>query len=131
MFDFAPMELLVLGTVAIVVIPPKDLPKAMRVAGYWVGKVRGIASQFRSGFDTMVREAELHEMEKKWREENARILAEHPSTPALEHDPHETPEHEAYSEDGPPVMVAHPAVEPAPAEPEQAPATGDTGKAPS
>ncbi|MDO7842000.1 Sec-independent protein translocase family protein [Sphingomonas immobilis] len=133
MFDFAPMELLILGTVAIVVIPPKDLPKAMRVAGYWVGKVRGVAGQFRSGFDTMVREAELHEMEKKWAEENARIMREHPPAPALENGAIEHDiGHEPYSEDGPPVMVAHPSVEPAPlapAEPEQAPAAGDTGKA--
>ena len=46
MFDFQPMELVVLGTVAILVIPPKDLPKAMRVAGYWVGRMRGVAQQF-------------------------------------------------------------------------------------
>jgi sec-independent protein translocase protein TatB len=129
MFDFAPLELLVLGTVAIVVIPPKDLPKAMRVAGYWVGKVRGIASQFRSGFDTMVREAELHEMEKKWAEENARIMREHPPTPALETGAIEHPaiEHQAYSEDGPPVMVAHPSAEPAPVEAAQAATTGEAG----
>jgi sec-independent protein translocase protein TatB len=78
MFDVAPSELIILGTVALLVIPPKDLPRAMRVAGYWVGKARGVARQFRSGFDEMIREAELHEMEKKWREENERIMREHP-----------------------------------------------------
>lgn len=80
MFDFASSELIVLGAVALLVIPPKDLPKAMRVAGYWIGKVRGVATQFRSGFDTMVREAELQEMEKKWAAENERIMREHPPT---------------------------------------------------
>jgi sec-independent protein translocase protein TatB len=78
MFDIAPTELLVLGAVAIIVIPPKDLPKAMRIAGYWVGKARGVARQFRSGFDEMVRESELAEMEKRWRDENDRIMREHP-----------------------------------------------------
>lgn len=78
MFDFAPAELLVLGAVAIVVIPPKDLPKAMRVVGYWVGRLRNVAGQFRSGFDTMVREAELQEMETKWAAENERIMHDHP-----------------------------------------------------
>jgi len=68
MFDIAPTELLLLGAVAIIVIPPKDLPKAMRVAGYWVGRARGAARQFRSGFDNIIRESELHEMEKKWAE---------------------------------------------------------------
>ena len=79
MFDIAPTELLVLGAVAIMVIPPKDLPRAMRIAGHWVGKARGVARQFRSGFDDMVREAELADMEKRWAEENARILREHPA----------------------------------------------------
>jgi len=78
MFDVQPMELVVLGTVALLVIPPKDLPKAMRVAGYWVGRARGVARQFRSGFDAMVRESELAELQKQWAEENARIMAEHP-----------------------------------------------------
>jgi sec-independent protein translocase protein TatB len=67
--------------VALVVIGPKDLPKALRVLGYWVGKARGVARQFRSGFDSMVREAELEEMEKKWAAENERIMREHPVTP--------------------------------------------------
>lgn len=81
MFDVASSEVIIVGMVALLVIPPKDLPKAMRFAGHWIGKVRGIATQFRSGFDTMVREAELVEMEKRWAEENERIMREHPPTP--------------------------------------------------
>ena len=77
MFDVAPTELLLVAFVALIVIGPKDLPKAMRVVGYWVGRARGVARQFRSGFDAMVREAELEEMEKKWKEENERIMREH------------------------------------------------------
>ncbi|HYZ47732.1 MAG TPA: Sec-independent protein translocase protein TatB [Sphingomonas sp.] len=79
MFDIAPTELLLCAIVALVVIGPKDLPKAMRVLGYWVGRVRGVARHFRSGIDNMIREAELAEMEKKWAEENARIMREHPN----------------------------------------------------
>lgn len=77
MFDIAPSEFMLFALVALIVIGPKDLPKAMRVVGRFVGKARGMASQFRSGFDAMIREAELEEMEKKWKEENARIMAEH------------------------------------------------------
>ena len=77
MFDVAPSEFLLVAIVALVVIGPKDLPKAMRLLGYWVGKARGVARQFRSGFDNMVREAELSEMEKKWAAENERIMKEH------------------------------------------------------
>ena len=81
MFDIAPTELLLCAIVALVVIGPKDLPKAMRVLGYWVGRARGVARHFRSGIDTMIREAELAEMEKKWAEENERIMREHPADP--------------------------------------------------
>jgi sec-independent protein translocase protein TatB len=78
MFDIASSELLLVALVALVVIGPKDLPKAMRFVGQWVGRARGVARHFRSGFDEMVRQAELEEMEKKWAAENARIMAEHP-----------------------------------------------------
>ena len=78
MLDFNISEMAVVAVVALLVIGPKDLPKALRVLGYWVGKARGVARQFRAGFDEMVREAELAEMEKKWKAENERIMREHP-----------------------------------------------------
>ena len=108
MFDIAPSEFLLVAFVALIVIGPKDLPKAMRIVGYWVGKARGIARQFRSGFDEMVREAELEEMEKRWAKENERIMREHPQPaadqPVIAHQPIDAGE--------PPVMTALP---PAPA----------------
>ena len=85
MFDVAPTELLLIGAVAVAVIPPKDLPRAMRFAGQWIGKARGMARHFRSGFDSMVREAELSEMEAQWAKENERIMREHPLHDAIEH----------------------------------------------
>lgn len=81
MLDFNFSEMAVVAIVALVVIGPKDLPKAMRVVGYWVGRARGVARQFRAGFDEMIREAELAEMEKKWKEENERIMRLHPPSP--------------------------------------------------
>lgn len=80
MFDVAPTELLLVALVALVVIGPKDLPRAMRFVGNWVGKARGMARHFRSGLDEMVRQAELEDMEKKWAAENERIMREHPAT---------------------------------------------------
>ena len=82
MFDIAPTELLIVALVALVVIGPKDLPKVMRTVGHWVGRARGMARHFRSGIDTMIREAELEEMEKKWKAENERIMREHPAPSA-------------------------------------------------
>ena len=78
MFDIGYSELLLIAVVALIVIGPKDLPRVMRTVGQWVGRARGMARHFRSGIDTMMREAELEEMEKKWREENERILKDHP-----------------------------------------------------
>lgn len=78
MFDVAPTELLLVAIVALVVIGPKDLPRAMRFVGKWVGKARGMARHFRSGLDTMMRESELEELEAKWREQNAAIMREFP-----------------------------------------------------
>lgn len=78
MFDVAPTELLLVVVVALVVIGPKDLPKAMRFVGKWMGKARGMARHFRAGLDTMMREAELEELEKQWREQNDAIMREFP-----------------------------------------------------
>jgi sec-independent protein translocase protein TatB len=113
-FDIAPSEFLLVALVALVVIGPRDLPKAMRVVGYWVGRARGVARTFRTGFDNMVREAELEEMEKKWAAENARILAQHPQEPGAPDDA--VPDDAAPGDDAAqqPVMVERPVVTAAP-----------------
>lgn len=84
MFDIAPSELLLVAVVALLVIGPKDLPLALRTAGQWLGKLRRMSNHFRAGVETMIREAELAEIEKEWRERNARIMAEHPDAAALD-----------------------------------------------
>jgi sec-independent protein translocase protein TatB len=78
MFGIDSGEILIIAVVALVVIGPKDLPRVMRTIGNFVGRARGMARHFRSGFDAMMREAELEEMEKKWRSDNERIMREHP-----------------------------------------------------
>ena len=79
MFGVDTSELLLIAVVALVFIGPKDLPRAMRTVGRWLGKVRGMARHFNTGIEAMVREAELEEMEKQWRAENERIMREFPS----------------------------------------------------
>jgi sec-independent protein translocase protein TatB len=78
MFGVESSELAVVAILALIFIGPKDLPKVMRTVGYWVGRVRGMARHFTAGIENMVREAELEEMERKWREENERIMSLHP-----------------------------------------------------
>ena len=79
MFGIDSSELLVIAVVALVVIGPKDLPRVMRTVGHWVGRARGMAGHFRTGVDTMIRESELEDMEKKWKADNERIMREHPA----------------------------------------------------
>src|SRR3954466_6730213 len=80
MFGVDSSELAVVAILALIFIGPKDLPKVMRTVGYWVGRVRGMARHFTAGIEDMVRQAELEEMEKRWREENERIMRLHPAT---------------------------------------------------
>jgi sec-independent protein translocase protein TatB len=62
LFDIGWPELLLIGVVALVVIGPKDLPRALRVAGFWVRKARTLSREFQSSVDQMIREAELDEI---------------------------------------------------------------------
>jgi sec-independent protein translocase protein TatB len=78
MFGVDTSELLLIAVVALIFIGPKDLPRALRTVGRWVGKIRGMARHFNAGVEAMVREAELEEMEKQWREENERIMRQFP-----------------------------------------------------
>lgn len=79
MFGVDSSELLVVAVLALLFIGPKDLPRVMMQVGRWVGKARGYARHFTSGIENVIREAELEEMEKKWREENQKILAAYPA----------------------------------------------------
>lgn len=83
MFGVDSSEFLVVAVVALLVVGPKDLPKLLQTVGRWIGRARGMARHFRSGIDTMIRESELEEMDRKWREENDRIMREHPPEPAM------------------------------------------------
>ena len=79
MFGVDSVELLIVAVLALLFIGPKDLPQVMLKVGRWVGKVRGYARHFTAGVEQMMREAELDEMEKRWRLENERIMSVHPT----------------------------------------------------
>src|SRR5690349_5086539 len=64
-FDLGMSELLLIGVVALIFIGPKDLPKALRIAGYWVRKARTLSREFQSSVEQMIREAELDEMRQE------------------------------------------------------------------
>jgi sec-independent protein translocase protein TatB len=64
LLDFGWSELLLIGVVALVFIGPKDLPKALRVAGFWLRKARTLSREFQSSIDQMIREADLDEIRR-------------------------------------------------------------------
>ena len=64
LLDLGWSELLLIGVVALVFIGPKDLPKALRVAGFWVRKARTLSREFQSSIDQMIREADLEDIRR-------------------------------------------------------------------
>jgi sec-independent protein translocase protein TatB len=68
MFDFAWSEIMIIGIVALVVIGPKDLPKALRTVGMLVRRARGLAREFQNSVDEMIRESELDEIRRSVQE---------------------------------------------------------------
>lgn len=118
MFDIGSTEFLLIVIVAVVVIGPKDLPRALYKVGQIVGKARGMARHFRTGIDAMVREVEMEELEKKWAEQNRRIMDEHPpeSIPAApQMEPLPTPRAEPDPAPAPFVAQSAQSAPPAPA----------------
>ncbi|MBM10008.1 MAG: twin-arginine translocase subunit TatB [Magnetovibrio sp.] len=65
MFDIGWQEILVLAVIAIIVIGPKDLPRAIKVVTQWIKKARFMARDLQEGLDDMVREAELDEIKSQ------------------------------------------------------------------
>src|ERR1700675_4024528 len=116
-------ELMLIGVVALVVIGPKDLPAALRVAGYWVRKARTLSREFHSSVEQMMREVELHEVQAELKKatdinldhEFNKIMAPAPApaagpqTPAIP-DHFDTPPAPVIEE--PPAIIEPVAVEP-------------------
>jgi sec-independent protein translocase protein TatB len=65
MLDMSWGEVMVIGAVALIVIGPKDLPKALRTGGQMTGKIRRMASEFQGQFNEAMREAELDEVKRQ------------------------------------------------------------------
>ncbi len=65
MLDMSWGEVMLIGGVALIVIGPKDLPKALRTVGQVTTKLRRMAGEFQMQFNEAIREAELDEVRKE------------------------------------------------------------------
>jgi sec-independent protein translocase protein TatB len=63
--EFGGVELLAIAALALIIVGPKDLPVLLRKVGKFVGKMRGMAQEFRASFDEMARQSELDELRKE------------------------------------------------------------------
>jgi len=62
MFDLGFPELLIIGTVALIVVGPKDLPKLFQTVGQFVGKAKGMAREFTGAMNAAANESGLNEI---------------------------------------------------------------------
>lgn len=64
MFDIGWSELLLIAVVALVAVGPKELPGAILQLTRWLRQAKGMAREFQSHVDAMVREVELDDLRK-------------------------------------------------------------------
>ena len=65
MLDIGWTEILIIAVIALFVVGPKDIPKALRTVGVWVGKLRSLSREFQSTVEDAVRDTELDEVKKQ------------------------------------------------------------------
>ncbi len=64
MFGMGGVELLVVGTVALIVVGPKDLPVLFKQVGGFVGKARGMAREFTSAMNDAAEHSGARDLQK-------------------------------------------------------------------
>lgn len=68
LFDVGWPELMLIGAVALVVVGPKDLPRALRVAGIWMRKARNMSREFQNSVEQMIRDSELDDIRRDFQQ---------------------------------------------------------------
>jgi sec-independent protein translocase protein TatB len=74
MFDFDAGKLIVIGIVALIAIPSKDLPRVLRTLGQAAGRMRRMAAEFQGQLMEALREAEIADLKKEFDETNRKIM---------------------------------------------------------
>ena len=58
-------EMLVIAILALVVVGPKDLPKMMRTAGQFFGRIKAMGQEFKDAFNQIGEDGELADLRKE------------------------------------------------------------------
>lgn len=74
MFDLDPGKLIVIGIVALIAIPSKDLPRVMRTIGQFAGRMRRMSAEFQGQFMDAMREMEVADLNKEIEETNKAVM---------------------------------------------------------
>jgi len=64
MFDFGWQELMLVAFILVLVVGPKDLPRALKTFTTYMGKIRGMANDFRSSLMEVADQEEFKEVKK-------------------------------------------------------------------
>lgn len=62
MFDVGFSELIMVGLIALLVIGPERLPKAARIAGYWLGKTRSTIANVKAEIKQELHAEEMRQL---------------------------------------------------------------------
>ncbi|WP_374376170.1 Sec-independent protein translocase protein TatB [Dongia sp.] len=65
MFDIGWSEMAIIAVVVLVVLGPKELPHALKTVSHWMRTARKLGSEFQSGVNEIVRDAELEDARKQ------------------------------------------------------------------
>ncbi|PKM37051.1 MAG: twin-arginine translocase subunit TatB [Gammaproteobacteria bacterium HGW-Gammaproteobacteria-10] len=65
MFDVGFWELILIGLVSLLVIGPERLPKAARIAGFWVGKLRNTVASVKAEIKQELQAEEIRQVLKE------------------------------------------------------------------
>ncbi len=65
MFDIGWTEILILATVSLFVIGPKEIPKFLGFIGKMIAKIRGISKELQDSVDDAIKNSELEDIRKE------------------------------------------------------------------
>jgi sec-independent protein translocase protein TatB len=64
MLGVSGQEFLIIAAITLLVLGPKDFPRALRLVGQWTGKMQKLRRELQGQFNSALREAEFDDLKK-------------------------------------------------------------------